>query len=292
MQRKILFIINPTAGSGKASNTQSGIVEAMDKSGLEYDIKVTEQPGHATELAKCAAGRYDTVVAVGGDGTIKEVVKGIVFTDVKLGIIPAGTGNDAVKSLEIPKDFDEAIARIINGHETTVDVGYAGDSIFLNVLSIGFDAEVVKNTDKIKTHIRGSLAYYLGLVMAFAKYKMKSVGIKSNDGEFFGEVLLAAVGNGSYYGGGFRILPPADMSDGLLDVVIGKKMSKLAIVSIFIELLKGKHLDNKEKVIYFRTNRLTLIPDDYIELNIDGEITTLKEALEISIEREALKILV
>ncbi len=292
MQRKILFIINPTAGSGKALNTRVGIVDAMQKSKLDYDIKVTDHPGHATKMAKEAPGKYDTVVAVGGDGTIKEVVKGLISTDVRLGIIAAGTGNDAVKSLQIPKDFQAAIRKIIDGNDTKVDVGFAGDSIFLNVLSIGFDAEVVKYTDIIKKYISGKPAYYLGLIAAFTRYKMKSVRIKSKEGDFTGRVLLAAIGNGSYYGGGFRILPPADMNDGLLDVVIGKKMSRLGIVSIFIELLRGMHLENKKKVIYYRTEKLCLIPENNIELNIDGEITILKDPLEISIKRDALKILV
>lgn len=293
MQRKILFIINPVAGSGRASGYENKITEYLNGKDIEYKIKFTNGPGHATEMARATTSEdYDTVVAVGGDGTVKEVVKGLAFRDVRLGILPAGTGNDAVKSLNISRNFEESMHSIIYGEEKLVDIGLAGDNIFLNVLSVGFDAEVVKYTDMVKKHIKGKFAYYLGLIMAFVKYKNKELEIYAEEGRYKGGVLLAAVGNGNYYGGGFNILPVAEMDDGLLDVCIGNDMSKLSIIKIFVELLKGVHLENREKVVYFRTKNVKIKPKDYIELNIDGEISLLKEELNVSIKRDALKIIV
>lgn len=282
MQRKILFIINPIAGSGRALNYREKIADYLNGTDIKYEIVLTESSGHATEIAKATAFEdFDTVVAVGGDGTVKEVAKGLAFGDVRLGIMPAGTGNDAVKSLNISRNFEESMYSIIYGEEKLVDIGIAGENIFLNVLSVGFDAEVVKYTDMVKKHIKGKFAYYLGLIMAFTRYKNKELEIYAEEGRYKGGVLLAAIGNGNYYGGGFNILPLAEMNDGLLDVCIGNDMSKISIIRIFIELLKGVHLENREKVVYFRTKSVTIKPKDYIELNIDGEISLLKEELNV-----------
>lgn len=293
MQRKILFIINPVAGSGRALNYREKITDYLNGTDIKYEIVLTESSGHATEIVKATAFEdFDTVVAVGGDGTVKEVAKGLAFRDVRLGIMPAGTGNDAVKSLNISRNFEESMYSIIYGEEKLVDIGIAGENIFLNVLSVGFDAEVVKYTDMVKKHIKGKFAYYLGLIMAFTRYKNKELEIYAEEGRYKGGVLLAAVGNGNYYGGGFNILPLAEMNDGLLDVCIGNDMSKISIIRIFIELLKGVHLENREKVVYFRTKSVTIKPKDYIELNIDGEISLLKEELNVIIKKDALKIIV
>ncbi len=293
MQRKILFIINPIAGSGRALNYREKIADYLNGTDIKYEIVLTESSGHATEIAKATAFEdFDTVVAVGGDGTVKEVAKGLAFGDVRLGIMPAGTGNDAVKSLNISRNFEESMYSIIYGEEKLVDIGIAGENIFLNVLSVGFDAEVVKYTDMVKKHIKGKFAYYLGLIMAFTRYKNKELEIYAEEGRYKGGVLLAAIGNGNYYGGGFNILPLAEMNDGLLDVCIGNDMSKISIIRIFIELLKGVHLENREKVVYFRTKSVTIKPKDYIELNIDGEISLLKEELNVIIKKDALKIIV
>ncbi|WP_425539095.1 diacylglycerol/lipid kinase family protein [Microaceticoccus formicicus] len=293
MQRKILFIINPIAGSGRALNYREKIADYLNGTDIKYEIVLTESSGHATEIAKATAFEdFDTVVAVGGDGTVKEVAKGLAFGDVRLGIMPAGTGNDAVKSLNISRNFEESMYSIIYGEEKLVDIGIAGENIFLNVLSVGFDAEVVKYTDMVKKHIKGKFAYYLGLIMAFTRYKNKELEIYAEEGRYKGGVLLAAIGNGNYYGGGFNILPLAEMNDGLLDVCIGNDMSKISIIRIFIELLKGVHLENREKVVYFRAKSVTIKPKDYIELNIDGEISLLKEELNVIIKRDALKIIV
>src|SRR5699024_4501777 len=155
---RLLFILNPIAGGGKAKDLQGLIEEKMEESSQDYDIILTKKPKDATKIAENS--NHNTIIAVGGDGTVNEVAKGLINRGHGLlGIIPGGTGNDLSRILHISNDPLEAIDTILGRKVKEIDVGCANGHKFLNIGSIGFDAEVVINTDKLKNRVRGKFAY-------------------------------------------------------------------------------------------------------------------------------------
>ena len=155
MARKMIFIVNPRAGGGKAERAIPLIKKTMEEVDIEYDIIKTKGPKNAIDISeKSIKEGYMTIVAVGGDGTINEVATGIYRCGKGiLGIIPRGTGNDLARTLGIPSDINRAMEIIIKGEKKKVDIGFVNSNLFLNIASIGFDAEVVKNAQNIKKRI-------------------------------------------------------------------------------------------------------------------------------------------
>jgi len=195
---EILFIVNPIAGKDKAISEIPLIEEQMRNTNISYKIIKTTRPKEATQIAiEGLKTGFDTIVAVGGDGTINEIVAGIVSVGTgTLGIIPGGTGNDLARTLDIPMDANEAISLILNREVKSVDVGYADNRLFINVASVGLDAEIARNTEAIKKYIKGKFAYTAGLFKTLVTYRRKKMKIYLDQGEIEREALLIAVGGG------------------------------------------------------------------------------------------------
>lgn len=217
----LTFIVNPTAGSGYALRQEEPIRLGLDAQGIAYRMLRTERPGHATELATAAAREpvCTGVVAVGGDGTAYEVACGLMGTRVPLGIIPAGTGNDFIKAVGIPRKPMEALAFLLSHMPRPVDVGSVNDRLFLNVCGTGFDVTVLEQTLSAKRYCRGLLPYLIGLVRGIFHYKPVHVRLTVDGEEQVRDVLICSVANGRYIGGGIPICPDAKPDDGLLDLV-------------------------------------------------------------------------
>ncbi len=180
----------------------------MDKRNLQYEIHTTNAPGHATEIAGDLVTKgAETVVALGGDGTIAEIGMALIGTKTALGIIPAGTGNDYRKSFDIPDDIDDAVEYLVQGKSTPYDAFEVNGETYLNIASMGFDADVVRRASHYK--IFGSAAYTLGAIEAafFAKSHIAQITIDNQT--FEKDMLLLAVGCGTHYGGGMNPLPNA-----------------------------------------------------------------------------------
>ncbi|WP_202707131.1 diacylglycerol/lipid kinase family protein [Sporosalibacterium faouarense] len=276
---KILFIINPIAGRNKSTDIAKLIKAKMSDSNKEYKIEYTRAPRHAIALTKKGLKEnYGTIVAVGGDGTINEVAEGILNIGYgNLGLLPMGTGNDLAKSLGLVMDPAKALDVIIKGELHTIDAGKVDGRIFLNVGSIGFDAEIAKNTENIKTLFKGKIAYILGLLVTLFKYRNKKVCIEL-DGEILEEeILLVAIGNGKYYGGGMKICPSAELNDGYFDVCIIDKISKLKLLFIFPSVFKGNHLKHTKYVKNYKANEVKIKSKDRMYINIDGEVFHFNE---------------
>lgn len=292
MEEKIRFIVNPVAGSGRALNVAREIENYLKDKEINYQIIYTEETGHGKYLAQEAVREdFTTVVAVGGDGTVNEVINGLAYEDIKFAIIPAGTGNDSVKSLKTPLRLQENIDKILEGKTEKIDLGIINGSYFINIASVGFDAYVVIATDRIKKHVPRKTAYIFGLLSALFTYKQKRVRIISDKLEYEGEILLLAAGNGKYYGSGFKILPEAEMNDGLLNMCFSKKVNLFGLVRLLTELIRGKHLENKS-VSYIEGKKIIIEPKEEIEFNLDGEIELSKEKIEIEIAEKAINIII
>ena len=247
------------------------IRETTEHRGHEVDVYITAGPGDAVEkAAKAVREGCDVVVAVGGDGTVNEVVNGIGMSGVVMGVIPAGSGNDFARTLQIPLDFDGALGCVLQGRTRPVDVGTVNGKCFVNVASVGFDAQVVMETNRIKDRIPGPLAYVLGVFKALTGYEAFDMEMETGHKTIRKRAVLVAVANGIFYGGGMKIAPKAVVDDGLFDVCLVEDMRKMRILRLFPLIYPGKHLLRPE-VEYFRAARIRIeCSKGYI--NSDGEI--------------------
>ncbi|MFA5577461.1 MAG: diacylglycerol kinase family protein [Tissierellaceae bacterium] len=290
---KILFIVNPVAGGGRAKKLIPLIREGMDKHKRDYHIVLTTRPGEAASIAEEEAQEYGAIVAVGGDGTVNEVSKGLIRSPgASLGILPGGTGNDMARSLGICEDPEEALKTIIQGNRKNIDVGKVNNYKFINISSIGFDAEVVANNDKIKKIVKSSISYAISVVYTLFSFKKKRVKISMEDRVIEEDIILLAVGNGSYYGGGMRILPMAIVDDGSFHICAVSNIGKLKMLFLFPTIFKGEHIRYAEYVKIYKTNRLKVQTANPLYLNIDGELQHMEGEVEFSLEEKRLEVIV
>lgn len=271
-KRMIYAICNPIAGSGRGKTIGEIIDRLLTEKGLAHVVAMTKQPGHATELAREASGlEAELILAIGGDGTSLEVARGMIGRRSALGIIPAGTGNDFVKTIGVPLQPVEALDYILSHPAQSTDVGEINGEIFLNEIGTGFDVSVLDYAASVKKTFRGILPYLYGVVMTLFRFQSISLtysvdGGKSETMEAF--VLSAA--NGCKIGGGIPIAPQAKVDDGKLDVAIVGKVGKTKLISRLVGLMHGKILSFPETK-YFRAESVAFsVPD--MRVNIDGEI--------------------
>ncbi len=285
--KRYLFIINPVAGSGKARAVKDLIEETMNYNLLNYEIVFTTRPREATYIA--STYEYDVVVAVGGDGTVNEVSAGLIDRqDLVLGIIPAGTGNDLSRSLNIPQDPKEAIERLLDGKICKIGMGDSNGHNFLNISSVGFDVAVLTNNEIIRKRVKGELAYILAVIYTLLKFKKNQVTIEIDGQIHHKNLLLLAVGNGKYYGGGMMIMPNANPYDDFLHVCLVKDISNLKALTLFPLIFKGRHLKYKKYIEIYKAKNIKIINQSPTLLNIDGEV--LEEGNEISFKLSDKKI--
>ncbi|HPP31624.1 MAG TPA: diacylglycerol kinase family lipid kinase [Soehngenia sp.] len=275
-KEKYLFILNPVSGDGRAIQEVEDVEKYCNKKGIDYKIEITKAIDDAENLV-IENPNYDIYVAVGGDGTINEVAAGILKKgEGILGIIPRGTGNDLSKALELPLKLEECLDIITTKDYKLIDVGLADGKYFLNVASIGLDAEVVNQTEKIKDHVKGNKAYILGVFFALIKYKSKKSSIDINDKIYKNSLMLLAVGNGKYYGGGMKILPNASLNDNSLSFCMVKDISKLRVLTLFPTIFSGKHLKYERYVLEGKADKIDVDFGGKITLNLDGKLYRLE----------------
>jgi len=298
------------------------IIETSKRMGIDYEIHRTIGPDDARHYVKkrceaAAAGLKPEAAlrfyACGGDGTFNEVVNGAFgYKNVETAMIPAGTGNDFPRNFGIIKPFED-IERQILGTARPVDViryeympanpvsmsqslSNRLDAIFesdpdpvvrygVNMFNIGFDCNVVAKTAEFKAHpfVPGLLAYGLGVAGILAKKEGVKLDICFDDGEVHsGEILLVAIGNGAWCGGGFKGVPKASLEDGLMDVSVARNVSRRTFLSLLGKYRKGTHLEDPaaEKIVtYKKCKRVSIHPHGAVKLCADGEIATVAEAI-------------
>lgn len=260
---RYIFIVNPKSAKGDAMKLISNIEKVCKKENLPYEICYTLAPGDATRLALNYKEEENIIYSVGGDGTLLEVLNGIIGTKNKLGVIPAGSGNDFYRTLK------ESGKR-----EFRVDVGLINNKYFLNVACVGIDAEVANNVPLMKQKkIRAKDLYTASIVYTFATFKFNEVQFKSEENEQKGEFTILSICNGRYYGGGYPIAPKAQLEDGYFNVYYADKLSKLAIPRLLLKLKKGKH-EEDDRIHNFQTKELHITSKIPMRFNVDGETIT------------------
>jgi len=276
---KHLFIINPQAGKGKGLKYVELIKNLFMGMEDQYFIELTRGPGDATEIVKkyISSGDY-RVYSVGGDGTLNEVLNGMMNSNSSLAVIASGSGNDFFRNIDA-ETGENILHRTVNGAEKQVDVGKVNGRYFINVASAGIDAEVAYNATRFKNLplFNGMAAYAAGVFYTVFKYKSISSVVNIGKNCRQNETLLFAVANGRYYGGGMKIAPYADISDGYLDIYHVDRINPFKIMLLFPRLIKGSHGTIRE-VSYSRSTNVRISSEEEFLLNIDGEISKVREA--------------
>ncbi len=291
----IKLIANPIAGRGRGREVLPTAEEALRRQGLQVAIEVTTRPLEAMEIARRAAEEgCELVVALGGDGTSHEVANGLLSSgnsQVALGMIPVGNGNDFVESLDLPvADLAAAVHRLRRGKVRVIDVGRINDRYFINNAGTGFDARVAIQALKIP-FFRGFLLYFLAIFRTLPSYEIPTITANLDGQVASMPMTLIVATNGRQYGGGFLITPDAKMDDGLLDICYARGLGRLGILRLLPELMRGTHVD-KEPVTMARAKRVILDSPDPLPVHADGEIIyTDAHHLEIEIIPHRLRVI-
>ncbi|HEY32948.1 MAG TPA: diacylglycerol kinase family lipid kinase [Dehalococcoidia bacterium] len=278
------LIVNPVAGAGRTRKKWPQIRDLLKSIGLNFEHDFTEAPRHAVELAKSAVQKgYETVVSVGGDGTINEVVNGLhdsgTLQDVSLGIISTGTGSDYIRTIGIPRRYEDACKRLLEPNKVLVDLGVVeykdngqmAERLFVNFAGLGFDAEVVRATTLKYKALGGLPAYLLGLLTTLLCYRNREITLKV-DGEVVSKKVCATVmSNGKYGGGSMFVAPDADLTDGYFDVLTIGDLSKPDLLWSLPRIYKGTHLTHP-KVTMQRGREVEIESSQTLLIQADGEL--------------------
>ena len=282
MKRKVMIILNPMADMRNAWRAANDLRPQINEYG-GADWSGTVYPTHATQLAKQAAqSGYEMVIAMGGDGTVHEVVNGLMQVPEDrrpiLGVVPVGSGNDFAHAIGVPMESDRALAHALSGEPSAIDIGVMTDEhgrkeYFDNTLGIGFDAVVTIRSHKLPL-LRGFLMYLTAVIQtiilnfdpAWMKMDIDGKAVEQSN-------LLLALCNGPREGGGFLIAPEAKIDDGLLHYAMIQSVSRPMMFRLLPEVMKGTH--GRFKVVSIGTcKRLSVTADRPLYIHADGEIYT------------------
>ncbi len=267
---KLAVIANPYAGRGRVRDFLRIFLPEAEATGRELLFYTSERPGHATELAREAAGAADAVCIIGGDGTVHEVVNGLMPDPIPIVVIPSGSGDDFAKLVSCPRTAAELFAVVDRGLGVRLDVLDCGVRYCVNSVGLGFEAQVTKNSRSIK-RLKGLPLYLLAVAKAMAEFHCPEMTVTADDGKrFTGPRLLVSVGNGVSAGGGFYLTPDAVPDDGLIDICVVEKMGRLRMMGLLPLSLKGTHT-SRPQVSMYRTRALNVECPEPIHMHIDGE---------------------
>ena len=286
MSRPEMFVIvNPVSGNGRTGQRWAGIGERLRIEGAQLEVEFTHEPGHATQLAREAvAAGYRTIVSVGGDGTLNEVVNGLITDgcadpDVKLGLIPGGTGSDFGRGIGLPRDPLDAALRLLKATPRWFDVGQitcrlgegTNTRYFINVAGLGFDGEVCDRVNRSGKALGGTVPYLSSLLVTLFAYHNKRVHWML-DGQARDEVLNSViVANASYFGGGMNISPNSKLDDGLFHVITLGDWGTLEFLATVPRVYNGTHLTHP-KVKEYVGREVTVEANGRMFLQAEGDL--------------------
>lgn len=279
-----VLIVNARAGRGKVNKNLAEIVENLDRRDIAYQIRMTEGPGHATLIAResLKAGK-DLVVAVGGDGTVHEVVNGMIEDDkainpdAALGVVAAGTGCDFIKTFGIPAMASHAVAHLDGDEHFPIDIGkitlqrdgQTSVRYFANIAEVGIGAATVETAAKLPRWL-GPTVYFFAFWLTLRKHKIADVKVDLVDRTYEGKMNNLVVANGQFFGGGMKIAPKAAPTDGLFDIQIEHARKREAI-AIMPKVYKGTHIPHPD-IFEAKRVRLSVECDRPILIEADGEL--------------------
>lgn len=289
-KKKIKIIINPISGVGKYKIVEAALEKKLDKTFFDYDISYTNAPKHATEISKEAVSKqYDLVVAVGGDGSINEVARGLVGSNTALGIIPTGSGNGLARHLNIPFNIEEAISLLNNYKIEKIDTATINDQLFISIAGVGFDALVANKFAKYKR--RGFWSYFKITLREYPKYKPKKYSIMLDGKMMVRRALLISFANSNQFGYNYSIAPGAIINDGFIDVCILKKVPFIK-APYFAHLLFRSRLDKTKYLEIIKAKEIKINRKRNSKIHIDGDPIKLTQELIIKIAPLSIQVIV
>ncbi|MCD2137491.1 diacylglycerol kinase [Salinicoccus halitifaciens] len=274
------IIYNPTSGRETFKNELPDVLIQLERSGYIASAHATTRAGDATEAARAACDLgFDLIIAVGGDGTVSEVLNGIADFEARphLGIIPMGTVNDFASALYIPSDIKSAVETIINGRTMFVDIGQMNNKYFMNIAGGGKITEVSYEAPSKLKAILGPLAYYIKGIEILPQITSTNIRIEYDENVFEGEVMLFLIGLTNSIGGFDKLVPNAKFNDGKFSLLIVEDVSLVELARIMTMAARGEHL-NHEKVHYAKARDIRVSSYDEVQLNLDGEFGGLLPA--------------
>jgi YegS/Rv2252/BmrU family lipid kinase len=288
--KHLIFVVNPKSGVERNKKIQSAIDTYLDASEYSYEIQYTQYAGHGTELARnAAASEAFAVVAVGGDGSVNDIIKGLLGTNTLLGIIPKGSGNGLARTLGIPLDLAKAIQTINRCMVEAIDIGFANGKVFASNAGVGFDALVCK---KFSQSNRRGLMVYTWLITKHMWLYRNWTWSLSIDGKKYEETaFFISVANGRQFGYNFKIAEDASWTDGLLDVVIIRKFPKILGAVLGFRMLSGTLLKSKY-VRRIRAKHIVINNPQLKWMQTDGDSVACSDTIEFKIQEKAQRVIV
>ncbi len=266
-----LFVVNPAAGNGRAVKV---IERARGAFAGPAEVIVSTSPRDAEDQAhRGAAEGFSPVVAVGGDGTAQQVANGLMRSPEPppMGIVPAGSGNDLVRTLRLPKTPEKAIRLAWSDVAGAIDVGTCNGRYFLNVAGVGLDTKVAEAVNARTDGSRGRLTYIVEALRELRRYENPELTLRLDDETVTTRVLLIAIGNGRYFAGGMKVCPAASPADGWLDVCVGGDLGRLETLALLPTIFAGQH-GRHRKVAVHRVRRVCIEGPAGMAVQLDGEI--------------------
>lgn len=289
--RKVAFILNPISGTAQKQEIIAYVKGEMEKHPEhETAFYVTEGPGDATVAAEgYAALQYDTVVAIGGDGTVNEVARGLIGSSTALGIIPVGSGNGLARHLGIPMNCNGALRVVLDGRRKMIDAGKINDEYFFCTAGLGFEAVVGEKFNSSNT--RGLVSYMEHCAREYVKYEPEEYMVEIQGRRFRQKAFLITFANSSQWGNNAFIAPDADISDGMMDVVVWKDSPMVTIPLITAELF-FRTIKYSEFVDTYRCREICIMRDREGVVQYDGESVHMGRRICVSVLHDAVGVLV
>lgn len=290
-------ILNPYANRWVSGQRQSELEASLKKAGLDYQIHVTEYPEHATQLAREAVEAGNTpLIAVGGDGTLSEVINGLMQATPDgqnpagpIGFVPFGTANDLCDMLGLPRDLDELSTVFIKGHTTTIDVGQVNGRYFANNSAIGLEPMITIESMRLK-RLKGVFRYLVAALIGILKKPTWQGQVEWDGQTYQGTLALVSVGNSQRTGGVFYMTPNASLSDGYLDFVFAPALGYRRMFQMLPKTQKGEHIHEPE-VQEHRTQKLSIRTTTPTPIQADGEVFEMGTTeIVYEIKPQALKV--
>ncbi|NJM15407.1 MAG: diacylglycerol kinase family lipid kinase [Bacteroidales bacterium] len=289
MRNKAGIIINPVSGTLDKAKLEQEIKEGLSAT---YDVQVcyTRYPGHGNKIARDLVNEgFQTIIVVGGDGTINEIGSAMVNTNVCLGIVPAGSGNGLARHLKIPLKSLEAIRVLKEGRIAEIDYGIFNGHIFFCTAGLGFDALISQKFEEMPK--RGFSSYFKAVIHHFFSYKAKKYLIKIDDVKYKRKAFLITIANASQYGNNAFIAPNANITDGLFDVAILSPFPRRRVVELGLKLM-NKRIESSEFVEIVKGSKVILKRNKKGPVHIDGEPLKMGKKIKAEIVHKGLKVIV
>ena len=274
---KLFLILNPAAGKNKGAKAIEKAIPLLQNRGIQFEVQASESPGHAIQLAQeFEPSKYDGIVAVGGDGTLFEVLNGLLKKhgtfDLPIGQIPVGTGNSFIKDLDI-HSIEDAVEKIIAGKTRKIDVGFfkypEGENYFINLLGTGFVANVAHRAGKYKA--LGPLSYVLGVFEEVVQLKPVPLEMTIDGKVYQRDYIFTEICNSTKTGGNMIMAPGAKIDDGLLDIILLNNISKFNLLKVFPKIFKGTHIQDSHAET-FQGEHIKIVTETPQRLTPDGEV--------------------